>query len=69
LLSGHYSVQFGHQREQNNTEIVTKHVFSIKLLHFAKYLIEVAGKVVCKKERSRHTKFLEPAQNIVPHKF
>jgi len=50
LLSGHYSVQFGHQREQNNTEIVTKHVFSIKLLHFAKYLIEVAGKVVCKKE-------------------
>jgi len=32
-------------------------------------LIEVAGKVVCKKETSRHIKFLEPAYIIVLHTF
>ena len=28
---------------------------------FPKHLIEVAGKVACKKAKSRHIKFLEPA--------
>jgi len=32
LLLG-YSVPIGHQREQNYTEIVLKHVFQITLLH------------------------------------
>jgi len=32
-------------------------------------LIEIAGKVVCKKEKNRHIKFLEPAKNVVLHKF
>jgi len=27
LLLGHYSFQIGHQREQNSTEIILKHVF------------------------------------------
>jgi len=61
LLLGHYSFRFGYKREQKYTEIVMKHVFLIKLLHFAQYLIEVAGKVVCNKETTRHIKFLEPA--------
>jgi len=52
---------FGYQREQNYTEIVLKHVFLIKCLHFAKYLIEIAGKAVYKKETSHPLKFLEPA--------
>jgi len=69
LLSGHYSVRFGYQREQIYTEIVLKHVFLIKLLHIAKYLVEIAGKVICKKETSRHIKFLEPTWNIVLNKF
>jgi len=34
LLLRHYSVQIGHQREQNYTEIVLKHVLQITLLHF-----------------------------------
>jgi len=61
LLSGHYSVPFCHQREQNNTEIVIKHVFQSNFYIFAKYFIEVAGNVSCKKETSCHIKFLEQA--------
>jgi len=47
LLSGHYSVRMCHQREQNYSEIVLKHVFQVIHLHFAQCLIQVA----CKKEK------------------
>jgi len=32
-------------------------------------LIEVAGKVACKREKSRHIKFPEPVWNTVLYKF
>jgi len=69
LLLGHYSVRFGYQREQNYNETVLKHVFLIKLIHFAKHLIEVARKVACEKGKSCNIKVLKPAWNIVLHKF
>jgi len=44
-------VPISHQRKQNYTEIVLKHVFQITLLHFAEYLYKRSKKLHVKKKK------------------